>query len=42
LGLQDGDVLSYDEYYRELRTLIAKNSFGTEKFSDEFLAFLVF
>jgi hypothetical protein len=41
LGLQNGDVLSYDEYYRELRTLIAKNSFGAEKFSDEFLAFLV-
>jgi hypothetical protein len=41
LSLQDGDVLTYDEYYRGLRELIAKNSFGAEKFSQEFLAFLV-
>lgn len=41
LNLQDGDVLSYEDYYRNLRELIAKNSFGSEKFSEKFLAFLV-
>ncbi len=41
LGLDYGDVLSYEDYYRELRELIAKNSFGENRFSDDFLAFLV-
>ncbi len=41
LGLVDGDVLSYDQYYRDLREIIAKNSFGSKKLSQEFLAILV-
>jgi lysozyme len=40
LGLQEGDVLSYEDYYRDLRELIAKHSFGAEKFSADFLAVL--
>ena len=40
LGFQEGDVLSYEDYYRDLRELIAKHSFGSEKFSADFLAIL--